>query len=134
MGEHLFENIETKTETLHDIAVRLANGRCGNGCVDCPANGVRTKGVGACLVRRLAKIANCEEQIEFVKQWAKHNPKQNKKEIFASLWVKGNNETINIPYWKCPKCNSAVMQETTFCPHCGRKNIVEISQIGVFKL
>lgn len=67
-------------ETLHEMAVRMVNGedcqpQCGKGCKKCPADKLRSAN-GACLVRRIAKVDNCEEQIEGLRVWAKEHPAQ----------------------------------------------------------
>ena len=54
--------------TSHEMAVRMVTGedcqpQCGKGCDKCPAGKLRSAN-GACLVRRIAKVDNCEEQIE----------------------------------------------------------------------
>ena len=65
-------------ETLHEMAVRMVKGedcqpQCGKGCDKCPAGKLRSAN-GACLVRRIAKVDNCEEQIEGLKAWAAEHP------------------------------------------------------------
>ena len=65
-------------ETLHEMAVRMVNGedcqpQCGKGCYKCPASKLRSAN-GVCLVRRIAKVDNCEEQIEGLKAWAAEHP------------------------------------------------------------
>ena len=65
-------------ETLHEMAVRMVKGedcqpQCGKGCDKCPAGQLRSAN-GACLVRRIAKVDNCEEQIEGLMAWAKEHP------------------------------------------------------------
>lgn len=65
-------------ETLHDMAVRLVKGedcqpQCGKGCDKCPAGKLRSAN-GVCLVRRIAKVDNCEEQIEGLRKWAAEHP------------------------------------------------------------
>ena len=65
-------------ETLHEMAVRMAKGedcqpQCGKGCEKCPAGKLRSAN-GVCLVRRIAKVDNCEEQIEGLKAWAAEHP------------------------------------------------------------
>lgn len=65
-------------ETLHEMAVRMVNGedgqpQCGKGCDKCPAGKLRSAN-GVCLVRRIAKVDNCEEQIEGLRAWAKEHP------------------------------------------------------------
>lgn len=62
------------TETMHDAAVRLSAGRCGNGCDGCPAVLWRDSN-GACLIRRIAKIKNAGEQVLKLQDWAYNNPK-----------------------------------------------------------
>lgn len=61
-------------ETLQEMAERVAEDRCGRGCGDCPAESWRD-GNGVCLIRRIAKIKNAEEQIQNLKNWAGQNPK-----------------------------------------------------------
>lgn len=61
------------TETMHDTAVRLSAGRCGNGCDGCPAALWRDSN-GACLIRRIAKIGNAEEQVINLQNWAAEHP------------------------------------------------------------
>ena len=66
------------TETLHEMAVRMIKGedcqpQCGKGCDKCPAGKLRSAN-GACLVRRIAKVDNCEEQIEWLRAWAAEHP------------------------------------------------------------
>nr|DAM34677.1 MAG TPA: hypothetical protein [Caudoviricetes sp.] len=61
------------TETMHDTAVRLSAGRCGNGCDGCPATLWRDSN-GACLIRRIAKIKNAGEQVINLQDWAKEHP------------------------------------------------------------
>lgn len=68
------------TETLHEMAVRMIKGedcqaQCSKGCDKCPARKLRSAN-GACLVRRIAKVDNCEEQIEGLKAWAAEHPVQ----------------------------------------------------------
>lgn len=65
-------------ETLHEMAVRMVKGedcqpQCGKGCDKCPASKLRSAN-GVCLVRRIAKVDNCEEQIEGLKAWAAEHP------------------------------------------------------------
>ena len=65
-------------ETLHEMAVRMVNGedcqpQCGKGCDKCPAGKLRSAN-GVCLVRRIAKADNCEEQIEGLRAWAEEHP------------------------------------------------------------
>lgn len=67
-------------ETLHEMAVRMIKGEdCksqrGKGCDKCPAGKLRSAN-GACLVRRIAKVDNCEEQIEWLRTWAAEHPAQ----------------------------------------------------------
>lgn len=66
------------TETLHEMAVRMVKGedcqpQCGKGCGKCPAGKLRSAN-GVCLVRRIAKVDNCEEQIEWLRAWAAEHP------------------------------------------------------------
>lgn len=65
-------------ETLHEMAVRMIKGedcqpQCGKGCDKCPA-GKLPGANGVCLVRQIARVDNCEEQIEALKDWAKEHP------------------------------------------------------------
>ena len=65
-------------ETLHEMAVRLVKGedcqpQCGKGCDKCPLGKLRSAN-GVCLVRRIAKVDNCEEQIEGLRAWAAEHP------------------------------------------------------------
>ena len=65
-------------ETLHEMAVRMVKGedcqpQCGKGCDKCPAGKLRSAN-GACLVRRIAKVDNCEKQIEWLRAWAAEHP------------------------------------------------------------
>lgn len=65
-------------ETLHEMAVRMVKGedcqpQCGKGCDKCPAGKLRSAN-GVCLVRRIAKVDNCEEQIEGLRAWAAEHP------------------------------------------------------------
>lgn len=65
-------------ETLHEMAVRMVKGvycdyQCGEGCGHCPLSKLRSK-TGACLVRRIAKVDNCEEQIKGLRAWAEEHP------------------------------------------------------------
>lgn len=65
-------------ETLHEMAVRMVKGddcqpQCGKGCDKCPVGKLRSAN-GVCLVRRIAKVDNCEEQIEGLRAWAKEHP------------------------------------------------------------
>lgn len=67
-------------ETLQEMAVRMVKGedcqpQCGKGCDKCPASKLRSAN-GVCLVRRIAKVDNCEEQIEGLKAWAAEHPAQ----------------------------------------------------------
>lgn len=67
-------------ETLHEMAVRMVNGedcqpQCGKGCDKCPASKLRSAN-GVCLVRRIAKVDNCEEQIDGLRSWAADHPAQ----------------------------------------------------------
>lgn len=61
-------------ETMHDTAVRLSTGRCGNGCDGCPAVLWRDSN-GACLIRRIAKIKHAGEQVLKLQDWGYCNPK-----------------------------------------------------------
>ena len=61
-------------ETLQEMAARVAEDRCGRGCGGCPAESWRDEN-GGCLIRRLAKIKNVEEQVQKLKIWANTNPK-----------------------------------------------------------
>lgn len=65
-------------ETLHEMAVRMFGGddcdpQCGKGCEKCPMNKMRGKN-NVCLIRRLLKVDNCEEQIEGLRAWAAEHP------------------------------------------------------------
>lgn len=65
-------------ETLHEMAVRMVKGedcqpQCGKGCDKCPAGKLRSAN-GVCLVRRIAKVDNCEEQIDGLRSWAAEHP------------------------------------------------------------
>lgn len=65
-------------ETLHEMAVRMVKGedcqpQCGKGCDKCPAGKLRSAN-GVCLVRKIAKVDNCEEQIEGLRAWAAEHP------------------------------------------------------------
>lgn len=65
-------------ETLHEMAVRMVKGedcqpQCGKGCDKCPAGRLRSAN-GVCLVRRIANVDNCEEQIEGLRAWAAEHP------------------------------------------------------------
>ena len=60
-------------ETLHEMAVRMVGDRCSNGCDKCPAGKLRSTN-GVCLVCRIAKVDNCEEQIEGLRAWAAEHP------------------------------------------------------------
>lgn len=60
-------------ETLQEMAARVAEDRCGRGCGDCPAESWRD-GNGVCLIRRIAKICNAEEQVINLQDWAYRNP------------------------------------------------------------
>ena len=65
-------------ETLHEMAVRMIKGedcqpQCGKGCDNCPAVKLRSAN-GVCLVHRIAKVDNCEEQIEGLMAWAAEHP------------------------------------------------------------
>lgn len=65
-------------ETLREMAVRMVKGedcqpQCGKGCDKCPAGKLRSAN-GVCLVRRIAKVDNCEEQIEGLRAWAAEHP------------------------------------------------------------
>lgn len=64
------------TETLHEMAVRMSGGRCGKGCADCPAHAAMYSVGGGCLIRRLAKIENADEQIDTMKKWASEHPRK----------------------------------------------------------
>ena len=56
-------------ETLHEMAVRMVKGE------DCqPQCGKLRSANGVCLVRRIAKVDNCEEQIEGLRAWAAEHP------------------------------------------------------------
>lgn len=84
-------------ESLHQMALRIADGKCGNGCYNCEANVVRKS--GACIIRRLAQCNNADEQIDFVVNWAQMNPPSN-----YPTWEKG---------WKIMFPNSV---NGAFCP------------------
>ena len=65
-------------ETLNEMAVRMVKGedcqpQCGKGCDKCPAGKLRSAN-GVCLVRRIAKVDNCEEQIKGLMDWAAEHP------------------------------------------------------------
>lgn len=65
-------------ETLQEMAVRIVKGedcqpQCGKGCDKCPASKLRSAN-GVCLIRRIAKVDNCEEQIEGLRAWAAEHP------------------------------------------------------------
>lgn len=65
-------------ETLHEMAVRMVRDedgdpRCGSGCDGCPMDELRDQN-GSCLVCRIAKMDNCEEQIEGLRAWAAEHP------------------------------------------------------------
>lgn len=65
-------------ETLQEMAVRMVKGedcqpQCGKGCDKCPASKLRSAN-GVCLIRRIAKVDNCEEQIEGLRAWAAEHP------------------------------------------------------------
>lgn len=65
-------------ETLHEMAVRMlrdedGDPRCGSGCDGCPMDELRDQN-GSCLVCRIVKMDNCEEQIEGLRAWAAEHP------------------------------------------------------------
>lgn len=64
------------SETLHEMAIRMSGGRCGKGCAGCPAHAAMYSVSGGCLIRRLAKVENADEQIESLKRWAEEHPRQ----------------------------------------------------------
>ena len=81
------------TETMHDTAVRLSAGRCGNGCDGCPAASWRDNN-GACLIRRIAKIKNAGEQVINLQDWAHRNPPI--PEILPCPFCGGKAEIYNV--------------------------------------
>ena len=65
-------------ETLQEMAVRMVKGedcqsQCGKDCDKCPADKLRSAN-GVCLVHKIAKVDNCEEQIEGLRAWAAEHP------------------------------------------------------------
>lgn len=64
------------SESLHEMAVRMSGGRCGKGCAGCPAHAAMYSVGGGCLIRRLAKIDNADEQILLLKMWAEEHPRK----------------------------------------------------------
>lgn len=89
-------------ETLHEMAVRMVKGedcqpQCGKGCGKCPAGRLRSEN-GVCLVRRIANVDNCEEQIEGLKAWAKEHPEP----VYPS-WYEYQQQTFpGHSRWICP--------------------------------
>lgn len=79
-------------ENMHDTAVRLADGRCGHGCDGCPAASWRDKN-GACLIRRIVKIKNSEDQVRKLQDWAYRNPPT---EILPCPFCGGEAEIYNV--------------------------------------
>ena len=64
-----------KDELLHEMALRLteAGKRCAAGCAGCPMANTRDEN-NNCLIRRIAKVKNAEEQIKALCDWAWKNP------------------------------------------------------------
>ena len=109
-------------ETLHEMAVRMVKGedcqpQCGKGCDKCPAGKLRSA-KGVCLVRRIAKVDNCEEQIEGLKAWAKEHPAP-RYPSWDDGWKSLFQNAVSAP---CPshffgeKC-----QEGMKCPECRKR-------------
>ena len=108
-------------ETLHEMAVRMVKGedcqpQCGKGCGKCPAGKLRSAN-GVCLVRRIAKVDNCEEQIEGLKAWAAEHPAPRyptwrewqhsmfpDAEGYMSPCEFGNRDRFNCEKKKCDEC------------------------------
>lgn len=73
-------------EKLQELALRVSNGRCGKGCDGCPAAKWRGEN-NVCLVRRLAKASNSEEQIEALKLWGDEHPAKHYPSWYE-MWAK----------------------------------------------
>lgn len=92
------------SESLHEMAVRMSGGRCGKGCADCPAHAAMYSVNGGCLIRRLAKIENADEQIDTMKKWASEHPRKTwldllREKLPNSIYTVDRNQIPNLcPY------------------------------------
>ena len=96
------EGIEM-AETLHEMAVRMVkaedcHSKSGDGCDKCPAGKLRSAN-GVCLVRRIAKVDNCEEQIDGLREWAAEHP-----EPIYPTWIEWQHSMFPDAYWKMNPC------------------------------
>ena len=71
---------------LQEMAKRISTEYCGKGCDGCPAAKWRGEN-NVCLVRRLAKTSNCEEQIEKLKLWDEEHPEK-RYPSWSEVWKK----------------------------------------------
>ena len=109
-------------ETLHEMAVRMVKGddcqtQCGKGCDKCPADKLRSAN-GVCLVRRIAKVDNCEEQIEGLRAWAAEHPAPKYpswEDVWKSLFPNASEDPCPEEWFgeECPKGME--------CPDCLRR-------------
>lgn len=73
------------TETLHEIAVRMSDGRCGKHCdSSCPANAFHHG--RPCLVCVIAQIDNADDQLEAMIAWGKEHHKRTWLDLFDAAF------------------------------------------------
>lgn len=72
--------------SLQEMAKRISAEHCGKGCDGCPAAKWRGEN-NVCLIRRLAKTSNCEEQIEKLKLWDEEHPEK-RYPSWSEVWKK----------------------------------------------
>lgn len=55
----------TDDNSLHKAALKVTGDNCGHGCLNCKAEKIRSAN-GTCLIRRIAKVENADEQIAWL--------------------------------------------------------------------
>lgn len=107
--------------SLQEMAKRISTEHCRKGCQDCPAAKWRGEN-NVCLVRRLAKTSNCEEQIEKLKLWDEEHPEERYPswyEVWAKKFPNGECTICPILFDKSYKCDEGN------CDRCRAKPIPE---------
>lgn len=111
--------------SLQEMAKRISTEHCGKGCSGCPAADWRGEN-NVCLVRRLAKTSNCEEQITMLQLWDEEHPEKRYPswyEVWAKKFPNGMSTSICPAFfdtslerkdcfnYDCDKCRSQPIPE-----------------------
>ena len=137
---------------LQEMAKRISTEHCGKGCDGCPAAKWRGEN-NVCLIRRLAKTSNCEEQITMLQLWDEEHPEERYPtwyEVWAKKFPNGmpptsicpaffdmNLERRDCSNYDCDKCRSQPITENVakalgvepIVEHDGRQDCIHFSMV-----